>query len=158
MRDEFSAALKEALAKRVGYRCSNPTCRQQTSGPTSDTIGVINVGVAAHITAAAAGGPRYDATLSVEARRSADNGIWLCQKCAKLIDSDCVRYSSEILRTWRKLAEQVALAELESRSGTVSTLEERLRQRSVILPGRGYSLIDIILKLSNLRRAISGIC
>lgn len=141
MRDEFSAALKDALAKRVGYRCSNPACRQQTSGPTSDTTGVINVGVAAHITAAAAGGPRHDANLSVEARKSADNGIWLCQKCAKLIDSDCVRYSSEILRTWRKLAEQVALAELESRSAAVLTLGGAIGAEARN-PPRPWVLID----------------
>jgi hypothetical protein len=122
MRDEFSAAVKETLARRVGHRCSNPACRQLTSGPTSDAGGVINVGVAAHITAAATGGPRYDAALSVSARKSSDNGIWLCQKCAKLVDSDLFRYSSEILRLWRQLAEQVALAELESRPGAVAPL------------------------------------
>jgi hypothetical protein len=141
MRDEFAVGIKETLAKRVGYRCSNPACRQLTSGPALETSGVINVGVAAHITGAAAGGPRYDAALSNEARRSADNGIWLCQKCAKLIDSDIVRYSPQILRMWRQLAEQVALAELESRPGAVSTSGGAV-EVEVGNPPRPWVLID----------------
>jgi hypothetical protein len=37
-----------------------------------------------HITGAAPGGPRFDVNLSDKARRSASNGIWHCQTCAKL--------------------------------------------------------------------------
>jgi hypothetical protein len=66
---------------------------------------VINTGVAAHITAASSGGPRYDPRLSVEARKSPSNGIWLCQPCAKLIDSDSPKYTIELLRTWKSTAE-----------------------------------------------------
>jgi hypothetical protein len=32
-RDEFLDDTKDLLAKRVGMRCSNPNCRQPTSGP-----------------------------------------------------------------------------------------------------------------------------
>ena len=35
MRDDFSNQTKELLAKRVGFRYSNPSCRQHTSGPQS---------------------------------------------------------------------------------------------------------------------------
>src|SRR5437899_8109263 len=56
MRDEFSVGTKELLAKRVGYRCSNPECRQPTSGPQEDPAKVVNIGVAAHITAASPDG------------------------------------------------------------------------------------------------------
>src|SRR5713101_7033757 len=45
MRDDFPAQAKEVLAKRVGYRCSNPTCRQLTSGPHDDPARAVNVGV-----------------------------------------------------------------------------------------------------------------
>ncbi len=146
MRDDFSMAVKEALAKRVGHRCSNPACRQPTSGPAVETTGTINVGVAAHITAAAEGGPRYAQALSAEARRSIENGIWLCQKCAKLIDSDTGRYSSEILRTWRLLAEQVALAELEIRPGTVAASSD----------SRFHSPIDFDHKAVSINASSSG--
>ena len=66
----------------------------------------INLGVAAHITAAAPGGPRYDNSLSPTQRKAAANAIWLCQTCAKLIDNDEVRYTVETLRTWKEKAEE----------------------------------------------------
>lgn len=115
MRDEFSVAVKEQLAKRVAYLCSNPGCRQPTSGPTATPAGTVNIGVAAHVTAASPGGARYDADLQPEARSAADNGIWLCQTCAKLIDSDVRRYSIEKLREWRSDAEAAAAQALEQR-------------------------------------------
>jgi ribosomal protein L37AE/L43A len=49
-----------------------------------------NIGVAAHISGAAPGGPRYDASMSSEARKSINNGIWLCANCARLVDGDAV--------------------------------------------------------------------
>src|SRR3990172_9122164 len=53
VRDDFPAGVKDELAKRVSYLCSNPRCRQPTSGPQSSPSGTVNIGVAAHITAAA---------------------------------------------------------------------------------------------------------
>jgi hypothetical protein len=76
----------------------------------------INIGVAAHISAASPGGPRFEASLSPEARSSASNGIWLCQTCAKLIDNDPVRYTREHLFQWKSDAEGRAVQDLESRS------------------------------------------
>jgi hypothetical protein len=93
MRDDFSLAVKELLAKRVGYRCTNPSCRQPTIGPREDPNKSVNVGVAAHITAASPGFARYDESLTPEQRKASSNGIWLCQKCAKLIDDDSARYT-----------------------------------------------------------------
>jgi hypothetical protein len=113
MRDDFTQVTKELLARRVGVKCSNPVCRQPTSGPQQDVNGAVNIGVAAHITAASPGGARYDATLSPEGRNSIENGIWLCQNCAKLIDNDTLAYSVEILKAWRQLAEATAKNELE---------------------------------------------
>jgi len=115
MRDEFPDHVKVDLASRVRYRCSNPRCRQLTSGPQMEATGSINVGVAAHITAASPGGPRYNASLTPEQRKSSENGIWLCQKCGKLVDSDLSRYSVATLRKWKKSAEAEALNELEGR-------------------------------------------
>jgi hypothetical protein len=115
MRDDFQTQTKELLAKRVGYRCSNPGCRQPTSGPHDDPNRAVNLGVAAHVTAASPAGPRYDSTLLAEERASAQNGIWLCQTCGKLVDSDESRYSVESLRGWRRIAEAMALGEIEQR-------------------------------------------
>ena len=115
MRDDFSPAVCDALAKRVGIRCSNPGCRQPTSGPRLDSAKVVNIGVAAHITAAAIGGPRYEATLSSDSRRSIENGIWLCQNCAKLVDNDADRFTVQLLREWKVKSEAEALAALQGR-------------------------------------------
>lgn len=50
-RDNFTSTVKNKLAKRVLYVCSNPNCRKITIGPDSEN-GVNNIGVAAHICAA----------------------------------------------------------------------------------------------------------
>src|SRR5437660_9038636 len=113
MRDEFPKAVAEMLAKRVGNRCSNPACRKRTSGPHTEEDKALNVGVAAHITAASPGGPRYDASLTQEERKGIGNGIWLCQSCGKLVDNDETRYTKEMLLTWKQEAEQEALRQIE---------------------------------------------
>lgn len=77
LRDDFTTADKAVLAKRVGSICSNPDCRAAPSGPHSDPNKAVNTGVAAHITAASPGGPRFDSALSPEERSNLENGIWL---------------------------------------------------------------------------------
>jgi len=112
MRDDFTEDVKRALAQRVANRRSNPECGAVTSGPQIDPAKAVNVGVAAHLTAASPGGPRYDDALTPAQRGHASNGLWLCQTCAKRIDSDPVRFTSELLREWRARAEAAADAEL----------------------------------------------
>jgi hypothetical protein len=108
MRDDFGEDAKRILAARVGNRCSNPRCRALTSGPQDDPTKALNVGIAAHITAASPGGPRYDSALSPEARCQADNGIWLCQTCGKLVDNDVTQFPAHLLRAWKTIAEHEA--------------------------------------------------
>lgn len=112
MRAEFPAAVKEVLARRAGYRCSNPPCSRPTAGPAEPAGSTVNIGVAAHVTAASEGGPRFNPGLSAEERVSVDNGIWLCQTCAKLVDSDPTRFTVRLLRGWREVAEEMARASL----------------------------------------------
>src|SRR4051812_3533830 len=111
-RDDFSIDVKRALATRVALACSNVDCRATTAGPQSNPAKSVNIGVAAHITPAAPGGPRYDPHLSAEDRAAATNGIWLCQNCAKRIDNDAAKYTAELLRAWKVVAEAVADAAL----------------------------------------------
>lgn len=113
-RDDFSASTKELLANRVGRKCSNPNCRKLTCGANGDPTKITSIGVAAHICAAAKGGPRYDADMSAEERKAPVNGIWLCQNCAKLIDSDTNRYTKELLYAWKQIAEDYAITEVTS--------------------------------------------
>ncbi len=120
-RDDFTARTIDIMAKRVGYRCSNPNCRKLTCGANDDPQDYTNIGVAAHICAAAPGGKRYDPAMTPEERKDIYNGIWLCQSCSKLIDSDDIRYSVEFLHKWKNLSEEAAILELESLSPTDDT-------------------------------------
>src|SRR5580700_8340996 len=94
-RDDFTPSTKLKIAKRAGWLCSYPACRTLTVGATADGQGEINIGTAAHICAAAPGGPRYDVEMSVVARSSANNGIWLCRDHGKAIDSDVKGFTTE---------------------------------------------------------------
>ena len=71
------------------------------------------VGEAAHITAAASGGPRFDPSMSQEDRWSILNGIWMCRHHARLIDADYTNYSSDTLRQWKVISEQKTYSELK---------------------------------------------
>jgi len=104
-RDDFSQKTVLQIAKRAGFLCSFPTCRAPTVGATSDGEGEINIGTAAHICAAAPGGPRYDDKMSQEERSSAKNGIWMCRDHGKAIDSTDPEFTVERLREWKKQAE-----------------------------------------------------
>jgi hypothetical protein len=128
-RDDFTKPTKETLAKRVRYRCSNPNCpTPATLGPGSEQDATINLGVAAHITAASEGGPRFDSSLSPQERRSSRNGIWLCQNCAKRIDSDEANYPVPLLLEWKQWAERRAFAELPgTAAGELGLKRLRLR-------------------------------
>lgn len=113
-RDDFTQKIKDTLSKRVNNKCSNPDCRKITAGPSSDINKAINIGVAAHICAAASGGPRYDKEMTAEQRKSIENGIWLCQSCSKLIDSDENLYSTNLLKSWKSFAEEQASRDLKN--------------------------------------------
>ena len=102
-RDDFSAKVRDALAKRASYICSNPDCRSITvAASAADPEKFLYVGKAAHITAAAPSGPRYDPSLTANERSGVDNGIFLCATCADLIDrNEGADFSAQTLRTWK---------------------------------------------------------
>ena len=127
MRDDFSQRTKDLLANRVGWKCSNPNCRKATRGAGIGKENIINIGVASHITAASKGGPRYDENITSQERASAENGIWLCQSCSKLIDSDVNRYTIAKLKKWKEISEQMAVLDLEE-----ATAEEQHEDKELI--------------------------
>lgn len=138
MRADFSQPTKDTLARRVAFCCSNPKCGMQTIGPHSLNAKSVNIGVAAHIIAASPLGPRYDPKSSAETREDISNGIWLCQSCAKLVDSDIDTYPAELLHSWKKRAETKAGEKLNRQlkiAGTADLLPEGHRP---ILPNGLY--------------------
>ena len=134
MRHDFSSQTKALLASRVGFKCSNLVVAKRQAVPRRDPSGAVNVGVASHITAAAPGGPRYDADLTPEQRSSVTNGIWLCQTDAKLIDNDVDQYPVDCLRRWKTQAEEAAHRELEVRLRRSPDGEEVFRRMERLMP------------------------
>lgn len=113
-RDNFSAPTVNSLALRAGHHCSMSTCGVSTAGPSdSSPDKSVNIGVAAHITAASPGGPRYDPAMTPEERKSINNAIWLCQTHSRLIDVNPDGYSVSQLRQMKEAHETAQSARLE---------------------------------------------
>jgi hypothetical protein len=112
-KNDFSRKTRETLAKRANQICSNPSCRKPTVGPHSDEDKNVDVGEAAHIRGARIGSKRYDPSMLPEERGSIVNGIWLCRKCAKLIDSDEKKYTVDLLYEWKRKHEAQILQDIE---------------------------------------------
>jgi len=125
-RDNFKPKTIENLAKRASYVCSNPDCRSITLCPSEeDPEKYIYIGKAAHITAAAENGPRYDSSLTPEQRSSIENGIFLCSNCADMVDkNNGLDYSVEFLKQWKDDHEKWAKENLnKSVHSPISTID-----------------------------------
>lgn len=161
-RDDFPLSVKRVLAERVGLLCSSPGCRQPTSAPNTNPNSSTSIGVAAHITAAAPGGPRFNPALTREERRAAANGIWLCQNCGRLIDTDGPAYDEQKLLAWKADAEALqetrvarpregvdsAQASVNKGGGGVLSKPERARRRIASIAAGNtlvvhYSCLDL---------------
>jgi ribosomal protein L37AE/L43A len=134
LRDDFSNKTKEILAKRVGYCCSN--CGISTTGPGSNPDGVSSNGVAAHICAASPDGPRYDPLMTHDERKSVNNGIWLCQNCAHLIDTNTVLYTVEYLHKMKDDAEEKIKKQI------AANLNQRIRTPRLSVAEKNKIILD----------------
>lgn len=103
------------MRERAGNACSR--CGVTTLAPRTGARGVLIQGVAAHIHAAAPGGPRPAPHFSPEQRRAYDNGIWLCNGCANLVDKESTSYPASALIAMRAKREDEARAALGRRPG-----------------------------------------
>lgn len=136
-RDNFSERTRRTIAERVNLICSNPNCRCSTFFPKAGTIDKsANFGVAAHITAASKGGPRFDPSMDQEQRSSARNGIWLCNNCSRIIDVDEERYPPKLLLEWKRFSELEAIRNatksiLHGGHSAINTIKD-LKKRTVI--------------------------
>jgi hypothetical protein len=102
-RDDFNSKTTQVLAKRASFICSNPVCRCLTVAASEiDEMKFLYTGTAAHITAAAEGGPRYDASLTPEQRSDISNAIFLCSNCAEMIDKNKgMDFPTPMLQEWK---------------------------------------------------------
>ena len=106
-RQDFPQAVIRLLGERVGFVCSNPECGVATIGPADTPNKREYIGVAAHIYSAAVdNGPRPKPNLTEEERTNIANGIHLCNKCSRKIDTNNgIDYPAELLYEWKKNAE-----------------------------------------------------
>lgn len=141
-RDDFSLAVKNSLKMRASLICSNPNCRKQTVAPSElDEDKFVCLGKAAHITAAAVGGPRYDASLSSTERAAISNAIYLCSSCADLVDKNSGKdFPIYTLKSWKEEHERWVSANLNKQRGGVGgeggsgTI---IGNRGTVIGGRG---------------------
>ncbi|MCE8028796.1 hypothetical protein HOP54_08850 [Halomonas daqingensis] len=124
-RDEFTANTRIALAKSVGYACS--ICFVDTLGSLDSATVVSRDGRAAHICAAAEGGPRYRESMAVEERGSFENGIWLCTSHANEVDLKINEqlYPEHVLRGFKENAQRLASDRLGKPKVSVGYFSQR---------------------------------
>jgi tetratricopeptide (TPR) repeat protein len=152
-RDDFTEPVKRESAFRAGHSCSNPDCRARTSGPQSGEDGTLNLGEAAHISAASPGGPRFDPALSPDERSSLKNSIWLCRICARRIDADPNAYPTELLREWKRKGESLASNEIGRprepaaiRTQTISDMKQAVLEALAETGANSQNWVDVELE------------
>lgn len=139
-RDEFTLPVKRELAMRAAHFCSNPQCLRLTAGPRSGHERGLGTGHAAHICAAAEGGPRYDHNQSASQRRSAENGLWLCRECGDMVDKDHAGFTAQQLQNWKRDHEAL-IAEVRQR-GWSSSIE--LLRSGQMAPGLARDIVALV--------------
>lgn len=105
MRDNFKVKTKEMLGKAVGYQCVRPGCARPTMAINESRSSFVYIGEAAHDSAAASRGPRFDENLTREQRRALENGAHLCVCCARIVDRDEIRFPIGVISEWQVKAE-----------------------------------------------------
>jgi len=145
--DEFSEKTKRTLRERVALLCSNPDCRILTVGPASSPEKSVSVGEAAHICAAAPGGPRYNQNMTSSERSSINNAVWLCSVCSDMIDKDPNKYPVELLRQWKSETEKFASesrgTKLPDKDDAVNTLAAALTGNAGVLLSDGMHNLSV---------------
>jgi hypothetical protein len=102
--------IRLTTIKRLYAKSSNQCALPKCTAPI--IVDEIVVGEICHIRARRKNGPRYDATLSAADRDGYSNLLLLCKTCHKLIDSDPVRYPSEVLTRIKHQHEERGFCEI----------------------------------------------
>lgn len=136
---DFSEPTKRLLGECVAYMCSNPLCRRLTIKAHITEKKSTRLGEAGHIYGASNKGPRYDQEKSDVFIKHYDNGIWLCNVCHKLVDTEKSIYDSLTLKKWK--------SDTENYVETLVTQDTRLRQLRLLTQNQ-LSVLRILSGLS----------
>lgn len=99
-RINFPKPVKKLLNDEAGGVCCFDSCLRMTGGVTTNKSGTskpAGIGVAAHVYSAAERGPRGRGGHAEEYIKSADNGLWMCASCGKLVDDFQSSYPADKL-------------------------------------------------------------
>lgn len=100
---DFSRSVRNALAHRAAYVCTNPECRSMTLTLSGDDPGKVSYRGRAVAICGHEGGPRHDAAMNGNQRKAIDNAIFLCVKCAELTSRNKgTHYPVALLREWKE--------------------------------------------------------
>jgi tetratricopeptide (TPR) repeat protein len=122
MSGEFTQSTKNTLAKRAGEMCT--MCKKNTSKAHTNPEQFVNLGEAAHIKGRnKEPNNRFDSSLNIQEIKHITNGIWLCPRCHKEIDSDELAYTIEFLRSLKNEHEN------EVAKGQYNKTKTELKQR-----------------------------
>jgi hypothetical protein len=124
-RREFTARTRQLIAERAGHQCSFPTCNRRTIGAGHALDQVSRTGKAAHIFAAAPGGPRGQGGLTPDELGQPENGIWLCSDHATLVDNNRgAAFPPETLLSYKSLQEARVMREIQGLYSPIGWVHE----------------------------------
>lgn len=152
----FTSGTQKALFRLARGTCYFPGCaREILTYEGKEPLVDVQI---AHIAAAEPGGPRFDASMTDEQRRSIDNLILLCQAHHNLVDK--VRptdFPVDDLRQWKSENEDAALrSALSDANVDEANLEQILTAiASAISPARD-AIVELSAAVLNGNQAITG--
>src|SRR6266480_5080536 len=100
------ATIKKLFAYSQN-RCAFPQCNM----PIVEDSGTIT-GIVCDIKVRKPGGPRYDPGQSAQERHAADNLVLMCSRHSKIVDSDPLRFTVELIHEIKSVHERSRLLEL----------------------------------------------
>lgn len=136
----FSQKIKDLVAYRAAYVCSNPDCLRLTAGPSLSGQGLkVKVGEAAHIVGEMPLSARHQ-PLGDAALNGIANALWLCASCHTEIDkNDGIDHPPAVLKQWKSDIEARISAILKTHQSPLP-LYERTSSNSTI----AQNVVDII--------------
>lgn len=131
----FPTEVKELVAYRAAYVCSNPDCLRLTAGPSLANASLkVKIGEAAHIVGEKPLSARHE-KLDDSALNGIKNALWLCASCHTAIDkNNGIDYPTSLLRQWKSDIEARISAILKSHQSPLP-LYERTTSNSRIAQG-----------------------
>lgn len=133
---DFSEGTKRRIRERADNRCSRPECRIRAVAADGDSVrGVTRLGEVAHIRGARPGSPRHDPAQTDEQRADAENAMFLCETCHRLVDTNNgAGFTVETLLEWKRAHEAEIIERLgKPDSAAAARVQEEIQNMRAAL-------------------------